>query len=67
MEIYEAIKRTREHARGVAEAAGHLARANGKESCVERWIETAKALDTVCDALEAFLRRQEEDNSYHSR
>ena len=52
MNITKAIKIARQHARDVAEAASHLARANGRESRTKEMIEIATALDTVCHEVE---------------
>lgn len=52
MQIDKALRIVRDHARNWAEAAGHLARANGKENIVERWLEDVDALETVCNEVE---------------
>lgn len=66
MEIKEAVRSAREeaellkmHARSLRTLGANMI-ASSKE-----W--NATAIEAVCDALEAFLRKQEEDSSYHSR
>ena len=66
MEIEEAIQRTRKEAGGLRKYAEYC-RVMGDDMIAAHKECDAFAMETVCDKLEAFLRRQEEDNSYHSR
>lgn len=65
MEIKEAIQRTRKEA-GKMKNHAKYCRAMGDDMFAAHAECNAFAMETVCDKLEAFLRRQEEDNSYHS-
>ena len=65
MEIEKAIEKTRSLERTFRDVALRNARRNGRG--YEFYYQDAEALKTVCDKLEEFLRKQEEDNSYHSR
>lgn len=66
MEIEEAIRRTRNEAKGLRRQA--IAFREMDVDALALHAEcNAFALESVCDKLEAFLRKQEEDNSYHSR
>lgn len=69
MQLDEAIKRTRleaERERAFARTVGAHPFLDRTSIAHEAEIK-AEALETVCGALEAFLKRHEEDCSYHSK
>lgn len=63
MQINEAI----EIARQEAEFFRRCANKTDKKTYAVSFSRKAKAIENVCDKLETFLRRQEEDNSYHTK
>lgn len=65
MEIEEAIARTRKEA-GILRSYARHCRTIDADMIAAHAEGNAFAIETVCDRLEAFLRKQEEDNSYHS-
>lgn len=66
MEIKEALAYVRGFGSAMREIGQRYASENEKSIAAELAFKDAEACETVCDALEAFLRKQEEDNSYHS-
>lgn len=66
MEIEEAIRRTRIEA-GRVRVYAKYCRTTDADTLAANAECNAFAIETVCDKLEEFLRKQEEDNSYHSR
>lgn len=67
MQIDEALRIARTHARRIINAERWRAHAIGRELPRTSRLQEAMAVHDVCDALEAFLKKQEEDNSYHTK
>ena len=66
MQIVEAINYTRAHIMRLRDVGEHHVRENANSIASKLAFQDAEAIETVCDALEAFLQKREEDNSYHS-
>lgn len=67
MQINDAIAIARMHTKRYQEAAAWFLRTHPSSTAAQRSLIEAKAIYDICDALEGFLARQEEDNSYHTK